>query len=224
MAVKKKPVNRFKTKPAGKTRQLGLKNKPPKAVLDLDAIKRKYMLMWADPTEIRSDEAIAKALGVDSSQLAAWQFDPTFYVPASELFQRNLPVLRAQVIRKLSQQALDSKSSRGMRTLAEIVGLVKGKGDVNLFAMMGSHADSGNARLRDMTDEDLEAELERMATLAYPSDLLLKDGKVLPGREVIDVEYEDVGPDQPGSRPDDQPSTERVPLLTADGEDQEAVG
>lgn len=170
------------------------KNGTSSSVLDLEAIKKKYIRIWADPTESRTDEQIAKDLGVDPSQLISWQYDPTFNVPASHLFQQNIPVLRAQVMRKIAQQALSSGSGKGMRTLAEMFGLVKGKGDVNLNLLMGDAANLSSDRIKCMTDGDLEKELERMMTLSYPHDVNMVDGKVIPASEVLDIEYEDLGP------------------------------
>lgn len=159
------------------------------AVVDISKAKSKFLEIYSNPMDLRDDQEVAKALGVQPAKLAEWRNAPSFFEVGERKFNQNFRGSLVTIKKTLLTQALVHKSSSAMRTVLEMLGQIEGKaGTVNILNMNGQVQDNG---LNKLTDEELDDEITLRLSATASADVRLHQGKVVPA-EVIDVEYEEL--------------------------------
>ena len=180
---KKAPAKGHRSK-----RQLG----PAKAVVDLSKAKARFLAIYSDPQDLRDEQDIAEELGVLPSQLAAWRNQPSFYEPGEQAFNRAFRGSLVTIKKALMRQAVEHSSQSAIRTLLELAGQLEGKGTrIGVFVGGG-----GKGQVDDyfskLTDEELDTEIALRLAGTAGTEVVFRNGKVIPQSEVIDVEYDEL--------------------------------
>ena len=154
---------------------------------ELEKRRVQFFEMWSDPLNTDSEVVMAKKLRTDLSQLVRWRLDPTFYQAAWKRYQETLQVSIIPIMRNLVAQAHEG-SPRAMDKILEMLGMIEGKGSkVNIFV---GQEGFDSQFLRDLSDSELDIEIDRLYRVLYLGDVTLRGKEVLPAK---DVEFETVG-------------------------------
>lgn len=170
METKKKRVRRnTRIKPPGV--------KDP--VVDIETAREKFLELWSDPLDLRTEEEIAVELHVHPMQLKKWRSDPAFYEPATERFQKAFRGSVIPILKNLFRQVEKHKSLGATKVLLQLLGMLEGQGTKINIMQVGTGG-SGSSPAVDFTDEELDLEIHRLITEAMPEDVVYVEGKVIP--------------------------------------------
>lgn len=190
--------------------------------VDLRSAESRYLEIYSDATDTRTDEEVSQELGVDPSQLLRWRDDPEFAAEADFRFAQSLARGgKIMIFKKLVQQSKGG-STASTRILLESLGQLKQKGDVTINVGGGASHPYADV-VESLSDSELDSEIGRLLELTSPGDVMLRSKRVMP---VSEAEYETVGsveaePDSGGVDPEGGASEA---LLVSGGETPEDVG
>lgn len=167
--------------------------KPPGAkdpVVDIETAREKFLELWSDPLDLRTEEEIAEELSVHPAQLKKWRSDPAFYEPATEKFQKAFRGSVIPILKNLFRQVEKHKSLGATKVLLQLLGMLEGQGTKINIMNVGT-AGGGNSPAVDFTDEELDLEIHRLVTETMPEDVEYVNRKIVPLEvEVLGVKDE----------------------------------
>lgn len=162
---------------------------PSEEMVPLEKVRQQFLEIYSDPTNTMELAAIAERLHVSPALLLKIKSDRSFAIEAKNRFQALLPVVGMDVLKSSIGQAKRGSSS-ATRLVMEALGVVQGRNGVNINMFTGgspSTQESGEDFSK-LSDDDLDREISSLFGIAYPTDVLLSRGKVVPSEEVIEAE------------------------------------
>lgn len=157
----------------------------PVSTVDLKKAQEKFFALWSNPLNTDDDTILSRKLGVPVSVIADWKADPILGDQASRLFLTNIRINTIPILRNLIAQAKDG-SARAIDKFLEVAGLVESKGaTINLNIGGGGGDPLQLAFIQELSDEDLDREINRLFTSLYASDIRIQEGDISP---VFDAE------------------------------------
>lgn len=148
----------------------------PMIPVNMEEVRSRFMEIWSDPMDTRNEREIAEELGVTIETLKSLRLDPRFYEAATFKFQQSFKSNLIPIFKNLVNQAVKYRSIGASKILLEILGLLEGRGTkVQVNNYQGRNIDTSS-----LTNEELESEIHRLEIELFPSDLRIKNCKVLP--------------------------------------------
>ena len=157
--------------------------------------RSRFFEMWSDPLNTDTEIAMSKKLEIDLTQLVRWRLDPNFYQAAWKRYQETLQVSIVPIMRRMVAQAQEG-SPRAIDKILEMLGMIEGKGSkINIFNVSGKEGFDSQF-IRELSDSELDVEIDRIYRVLYMGDITLRGKEVLPAQ---DVEFETIGEVSPES-------------------------
>lgn len=119
--------------------------------------REEFIRIWSDPTDGRTEAEVAKALGIDTALIRSWRSDPDVMGVVERQFRSALRGDMVSLWRSLRRSS-EAGSLGASRLLLETLGVIEGKGNVNINMPGGAGPDAG-AKL---SDEALDREIQRL--------------------------------------------------------------
>ncbi len=180
------------------------KVKKPLTSTQISKLKEKYLDIYSDPLDTSTDNEIAERLDVNINYILKWRNDPEVVTVGWSRFQPAFQNIKVPLMKDLIRQAIKGKSQKANEKLLEVLGVLssnKNGTQVNVFNM-GSNSSSIVAQaLEKLTDEELSSEILRLQSSIQVEDVAFHKGKVVPVKDVLDVEYEELKVDSDLDRP-----------------------
>lgn len=158
---------------------------------------------WSDPLDMRTDAELAAELDVSPAVLRALRRDEDFYAQVVDSFRRQLPQLLPEVLKSLIASARTRRNVASAKLLLEALGLIEGGGTkITVFQGGGGSGGSGFDFSR-LSDMELDRTILAFQREAFPGDVEMMGGRVVPsweyGAGVVDAVCEDVAEAEEGS-------------------------